>query len=280
MLVILHHLQVPGFSGGYVGVDVFFVISGYLITSIVYREIIAGSFSMTNFYRRRIVRLAPAYFLVVFATTVFCVFALLPSELINYAESVIYSTFFMANFYMWSEAGGYFGVQADFTPLLHLWSLAVEEQFYILWPFFLFFFYKFLKFRWIAWFVVFATVISLLISEWGAQRHLAAAYYLMPTRAVELLLGACLIFLPNCNFPNIVRNVLTILGLVLVLFSVVFYTTETDFPGVHALVPCLGAMLLIYFSNINTMLWVKFYQKGLSHLLERFPILPIYGIDG
>lgn len=249
LLVILHHLEVPGFSGGYIGVDVFFVISGYLITSIVYGEILDGSFSFKKFYKRRIVRLAPAYFLVVFATTVFCFFALLPSEFNNYAESVIYSTFFMANFYMWSEAGGYFGVQADFIPLLHLWSLAVEEQFYIFWPFILLCFHKMFSFRWIALFFFIATIISLLVSEWGAQQYLAAAYYLMPTRAVELMLGASLILAPKLQLQNIVRNGLTLSGLALIFFSVIFYTTETSFPGINVLVPCFGAMLLICFSD-------------------------------
>src|SRR5690606_5008951 len=112
----------------------FFVISGYLITSILQSEIAAGTFSIAAFYKRRVIRLAPAYFLVLAATSVAALYFMLPAELLNYGKSVFHSTFFAANFYMWKEVGGYFGTRADVVPLLHLWSLAVEEQFYIFWP--------------------------------------------------------------------------------------------------------------------------------------------------
>ena len=134
MLVILHHLGLNALSGGYVGVDVFFVISGYLITGILYSDIQNGSFSISRFYKRRVIRLAPAYFLVLFTTSLAALIFMLPAELLNYFKSVIYSTFFAANFFMWQEVGGYFGGNSDVVPLLHLWSLGVEEQFYIFFP--------------------------------------------------------------------------------------------------------------------------------------------------
>ena len=246
LLVIFHHLGVTFFSGGYIGVDVFFVISGYLITSIITKEVSQQKFSIKGFYKRRIVRLAPAYFIVIATTSLVSMFALLPSELINYLDSVTYSTFFLANFYMWSEAGGYFGSQADFIPLLHLWSLAVEEQFYILWPIILVVFYKLFKFKGITLFVLFSALLCLIVSEYGAQKYTAAAYYLMPTRAVELMLGALLVFLPKYQFSILIRNFLTLLGLSLIVYTAVMYTTATVFPGINALTPCFGAMLIIH----------------------------------
>src|SRR5690554_7880794 len=144
MLVVLHHLNLPGFSGGFVGVDVFFVISGYLITGIILAELKSGSFTFGSFYKRRVIRLAPAYFTVLLVTTVFAWLLMLPAELENFSVSALYSTFFVANFYMWDAVGGYFGTGADTTPLLHLWSLAVEEQFYVVWPVTLLLLYKLL----------------------------------------------------------------------------------------------------------------------------------------
>ena len=135
ILVILHHLEISLFSGGFIGVDVFFVISGYLITSILFKEAANGGVSFADFYKRRVVRLAPAFFVVVFFTSIAAYVLMLPSEIVAYAESLVSSVLFVANFYMWNEIGGYFVDNAAKTPLLHLWSLSVEEQFYIVWPF-------------------------------------------------------------------------------------------------------------------------------------------------
>jgi peptidoglycan/LPS O-acetylase OafA/YrhL len=250
MLVILHHLGWAALPGGYVGVDVFFVISGYLITAILFAEIRSGEFSVARFYKRRIIRLAPAYFLVLVVASVAAMFFMLPAEILNYAQSVIYSTFFMANFFMWKEVGGYFGAQSDFVPLLHLWSLAVEEQFYIFWPLILFAAYRLLGRRSVLPLVLTVIVVGIAISEWGVQNYRAAAYYLLPTRFFELMVGALLAVVPRFGRPMpVIRELLGITGLALILYAATSYSTEALFPGYAAVVPCIGAALIIYFAQ-------------------------------
>jgi peptidoglycan/LPS O-acetylase OafA/YrhL len=249
LLVILHHLSVPGFSGGFVGVDVFFVISGYLITAIILAELKKGQFTFGSFYKRRAIRLAPAYFTVLLVTSVFAYLLMLPAELENFSNSALYSTFFAANFYMWDAVGGYFGSGADTTPLLHLWSLAVEEQFYVIWPVTLMLLWRWVP-RYLLALIVIALFAGIFISEYGAINYRAAAYYLMPTRAFELLIGAVLACVPLAYFervPAFGRLLLSLLGMVLIFYGNVFFTAETWFPGVNALFPCVGTFLLIAF---------------------------------
>lgn len=261
MLVILHHLNLPGFSGGFVGVDVFFVISGYLITGIILAELKSGSFTFGSFYKRRVIRLAPAYFTVLLVTAVLAWLLMLPAELENFSVSALYSTFFVANFYMWDAVGGYFGAGADTTPLLHLWSLAVEEQFYVVWPATLLLLYKFLGGgRYLLAAVLVALVLGLAVSEYGAVNYRAAAYYLMPTRAFELLIGAALVFVPLSlldRIPRSARVALSLAGLGLILYGNVVFTGATWFPGLNALFPCVGTALLIAFASADAPLLGK-----------------------
>ncbi|MFC6327523.1 acyltransferase family protein [Alloalcanivorax gelatiniphagus] len=251
MIVIFNHLGVPGFGGGYVGVDVFFVISGYLITEIIKSEKQIGAFSISSFYRRRIIRLAPAYFTVLFFTGLLSAIIMLPAELEQFSESALFSTFFAANFYMWHAVGGYFGTGADTTPLLHLWSLAVEEQFYLVWPASLLVLMHFLgaKGRLLGVILV-LLLLALAVSEYGAIHYRAAAYYLMPARAFELLIGAALAFSAESIyrwFPRPIQVLGGCLGLCLVVYACLSFSGATWFPGLHALVPCLGTALIIIF---------------------------------
>ena len=249
MLVILHHLGWDTLSGGYVGVDVFFVISGYLITSIVYAEIKEGEFSLVNFYKRRIIRLAPAYFLVLAITSLVAIIYMLPAEILNYAQSVLYSTFFAANFYMWKDVGGYFGHQSDYIPLLHLWSLAVEEQFYIFWPLVLSIVYKLFGRNAVISVVLISVLAGSSISEWGVHHYPAASYYLLPTRFFELMIGALVASVPSCTNKKVGREFLGLLGLGLIIYSAITFTTARFFPGYSAFVPCIGGALIIYFTQ-------------------------------
>ncbi|WP_116472405.1 acyltransferase family protein [Zobellella maritima] len=249
MLVILHHLELGALPGGYVGVDVFFVISGYLITSIIYYEINSKRFSVVEFYKRRITRLGPAYFLVISATSIATFIYMLPAEMLNYGESVIYSTFFMANFYMWNEVGGYFGAQSEVVPLLHLWSLAVEEQFYIFWPVALLLTQRLFGVRAVFMLVAVGILSGIFISEWGVNNYRAAAYYLLPTRFFELLVGAFVALLPSINKKSVTTEIFSIVGALFIVYSAFFFSKGQFFPGVSALVPTLGAALIIYFLN-------------------------------
>lgn len=250
MLVILHHLGWAVLSGGYVGVDVFFVISGYLITGLLLADLRQGHFSIARFYQRRIVRLAPAYFLVLGATSIAALIWMLPAELLNYATSALYSTVFLANFYLWHEVGGYFGAQSDVVPLLHLWSLAVEEQFYLIWPLLLFGAWRLLGRRTLVLFVLIVVIAGAVVSEWGVQNYLAAAYYLLPTRFFELMIGALLAVMPSCDRDDrpsrIARELFSLTGLALIAYSATQFTTERLFPGYSALIPCLGTAFILY----------------------------------
>ncbi len=179
---------------------------------------------------------------------------MLPAELENFSASALYSTFFVANVYMWDAVGGYFGAGADTTPLLHLWSLAVEEQFYMVWPVTLLLLYKlFGGGRYLVAAVLVALVLSLMVSEYGAVNYrAAAAYYLMPTRAFELLIGAAIAIVPLSmldRVPKLARVVLGLAGLGLILYGNVFFTGATWFPGLNALYPCIGTALLIAFTR-------------------------------
>ena len=252
MLVIFNHLGWSLFSGGFIGVDVFFVISGYLITSIVYKEVLVGGFSFMRFYKRRVLRLAPAYFLVLIAVTIASILVMLPAELLNYFKSVDYSTTFMANFYMWKEVGGYFGSKADFVPLLHLWSLAVEEQFYIFWPVALLLLVRYFRKPFIFPLVLVGLIFSIAISEYSVKRYFALGYYLMPTRIFELMIGAILVFLPKFAFGRIPSMLFSLIGLSLILYASMTYNSEMYFPGLNAVLPCFGAALILQFSNKET----------------------------
>ncbi|RJG17425.1 acyltransferase [Alcanivorax profundi] len=252
-LVILHHLGVQGFGGGFVGVDVFFVISGYLITSIIVKEVETADFSFGRFYQRRIIRLAPAYFILLLFSVVVALLTMLPAELVHFSESTIYSTFFAANFFMWNAVGGYFGSGADTTPLLHLWSLAVEEQFYLFWPAGFLILVRLFQSRLLVLVVITVLLIAtVLISQYGALNYRAAAYYLMPTRAFELLIGAMLVFLPSFNYGRhsfYASTFFTVIGLGLIAYCSISFDKGIWFPGLNALLPCLGTALIILFAR-------------------------------
>lgn len=250
LVVIFHHLgDWAGMSGGYIGVDVFFVISGYLITKILKTELEAGNFTFGGFYKRRVVRLAPAYFTVVLATTMAALLWMLPEALLSYARSMAASSMFLANFYMWNEVGGYFGANANAVPLLHLWSLAVEEQFYLFWPAAMLISYKFVPRRYLPWLVAIAVIGSTVISQWGVDRSPAAAYYLMPTRFFELAVGALIAYLPRWAIGRQKGTLVSLAGLGMIAYATIAYGKETDFPGYAALVPVLGTAMILHWGE-------------------------------
>jgi len=247
--VILFHAQIALFSGGYLGVDVFFVVSGFLITSLIAPEISQGQFSYVSFWERRARRLLPAMFLVVAATAFAACWILVPSELDAFGRSVVSIVFFSSNVYFWQNTD-YFDT-AQTMPLLHTWSLAVEEQFYLLFPAVL------IAVSWlkrphpVAVVTVIGTV-SLGISVWWTHAYPSAAYYLLPSRAWELMLGAALALLRpsrtvSCS-PG-VADAMILSGLGLVLTPVFLYHANTPFPGLAAIVPCVGTALVIWFGD-------------------------------
>lgn len=252
--VILFHAGFETFSGGFVGVDVFFVISGYLITTIILAELEQGKFSIVNFYERRARRILPALFLVMLVCIPFAWFWLLPSDMKDFSQSLVAVSVFASNILFWRERG-YFDTAAELKPLLHTWSLAVEEQYYVLFPLFLMLFWKLGK-RWILVTLGLVFLASLTVAQWGAYAKPAAAFYLLPTRGWELLIGAFAAFyLSTANrreFGKSLSEAAGWLGVALILYAVFAYSKATPFPGFYALVPTIGTVLIILFATQQT----------------------------
>ena len=244
LLVVACHIGIYKFRGGFVGVDVFFVISGYLISSVIFADINASRFSLFSFYERRVRRIVPALLAMLFGTSILAYIYLLPVETEDFAKSLFSAVFSQSNFYFWSQSG-YFDSPAALKPLLHTWSLAVEEQFYIFFPLFLLLIQRFFKSR-LRSSIIAIAAISFVASAIGAYRYPNATFYLAPTRAWELLTGT---LLSLHIFPKvdgaIRRNAATLVGAALILFSGMSFSSATPFPGIAALAPCIGTALII-----------------------------------
>jgi len=242
--VICFHAHL-GCPGGFVGVDVFFVISGFLITSLILKEIRTGTFSLVTFWERRIRRILPALALVVLATLIAGWFLYFPTDFNFLGKSVVAQTFLSSNFFFWMHTG-YFAPDDDTKPLLHTWSLAVEEQFYLLFPLYLLMLAKQRRLsvvRGIAWVAAVSFVLSIAGTYWLPS----ANFFLLPGRAWELMVGAFLAAIPESKSNNWQLNEgIGLAGAGLILYSVVCYTSATKFPGLAALPPCLGAGLIIF----------------------------------
>lgn len=246
LLVLFNHLGWSWFAGGYIGVDIFFVISGYLISSILVKDLAAQRFSIAKFYKKRVLRLAPAYFSVLAVVSVLAWQVMLPDELMKYAQSALHGTFFMANFYMSKEVGDYFSQSVDSIPLLHLWSLAVEEQFYIFWPLILLLLFKVNRQKYLLALITVGILASLYYAHQQLQLNAEKAYYSMPVRAFELLLGALLVFLPRIQWSRLLGQVLVYAALVVLGLCSFYFDKTTSFPGAMALIPCLATAVIIY----------------------------------
>lgn len=244
LLVVLFHGNL-GCPGGFVGVDVFFVISGYLITGIILKDQSLGTFRFADFWSRRVVRIIPAATCMVFATLVAGYGMLLPADYFDLAISAIYQQGMLANVYFWRSAG-YFSGPADMMPLLHTWSLAVEEQFYLLYPWLLILLHR-VGPTWRLAIVGLLTAGSFALSEFAVHRYPAAAFFLLPTRAWELLLGGMLWLLPPLRlwrYP-VAANAIAATGLASIFAAAFSFNASTVFPGMRALMPCVGAALVI-----------------------------------
>jgi peptidoglycan/LPS O-acetylase OafA/YrhL len=244
--VIFHHYGVPGFRGGFVGVDVFFVISGFLIAAHIEGDIAAGRFSLLAFYERRIRRILPALFLMYALFLVLACKVYFPPDLYFHTRLAAYVIPFLANYAFFKNAGDYSGEFASHIPLLHTWSLAVEEQFYLFFPLLMMAISRFLRSRYQAalWPMAIA---SLLLCIVGIQIVPSAAFYLTPFRAWELLAGA-LLAVGRVAPPRDarVRAGIALSGLLLIGSSDLLLSTSTPYPGAWALLPCAGALAILY----------------------------------
>lgn len=252
--VILFHAGFSLFSGGFVGVDVFFVISGYLITSIILTELNSGTFSLVHFWERRARRILPALYLVLLVSLPMAWYWLSPQDLLNYADSLLAVALFCSNIWFWLSSG-YFDAAAEFKPLLHTWSLAVEEQFYLCFPLLMLLLWRYCR-SLLPVLLTLALMVSLVLAEWGAQHRPAFTFYMLPTRAWELLAGALVAWWLHQHprqFPALVTQLASLLGLLLLIAGCVLIDKTTLFPGFSALLPVGGTVLLLLFADQSTL---------------------------
>jgi peptidoglycan/LPS O-acetylase OafA/YrhL len=251
--VLIHHLNASILPGGFIGVDVFFVISGYLITSQIYKEVNNGTFSVKQFYKRRINRIVPALLLVIAVTLSIGILMLSPADMVRVSRSAVYSILGLSNVYFWREYGNYFAGNASEAPLLHTWSLGVEEQFYIIWPLLLIGIIR-LSRRYISVVLMALTVCAIVVSEFAVGYVASASYYLLPTRFFELMMGGLLSFLVISRPPSTAyqAGLGLVGGLALIVASLFWLDKSSNFPGVNAVWPCLGAALVIWAGNVHS----------------------------
>ena len=252
--VLLFHANLGFFSGGFVGVDVFFVISGYLITSIIISEAKTGQFSFISFYERRARRILPVLFLVMLVTTGLACVWMMPDELKNYGQSLLATTL-VSNNILLSITSGYWDLASEFKPLLHTWSLGVEEQYYLIFPFlFILLWNKFRDKILLVLIAMFAA--SLALSQSAITSAPSLTFFLLPTRAWELALGAItavyMTKAPYSTDPSHKKQILSGFGLMLIAASVVVFTEQTPTPGLYALIPTIGSVLVILFAVKGT----------------------------
>lgn len=246
--IVLFHAGIADLAGGFVGVDIFFVVSGFLITTIISREMDEHTFRIIEFYHRRVVRILPALSVLLAGVLLFGAASLLPIELQHLSNSAVAALTFLSNIYFWNDAD-YFAGASESKPLLHTWSLGVEEQFYLFYPILLLVLKKFAPQRSIRWILLALTGTSFLLSVILTSRAPTTAFYLLPTRAWELGIGALVAMQVVPPLSLRARNFASLIGLALILLSVAFTRPGWGFPAPMALPPCLGAALLIAYGQ-------------------------------
>lgn len=253
LLVLLFHAGLPVFPGGFIGVDIFFVISGYLITSIIVSEAQNERFSYLAFYERRARRILPALYVMAAVVLVVALYIQVPNDLLKTVKTLLFAVLFSSNIYFWRTTD-YFSGASDFEFFLHTWSLGVEEQFYFLFPLVILLFIR--RGGWLLWLTALAFVVSFALSIYTSYHHEWASYYLLPSRAWQMMMGAMLAILAVQSTVRIslnpwLVNVLAVVALLLIIVPAVIYTKHTRFPGVAAFFPTFGAALLIYLGGLH-----------------------------
>jgi peptidoglycan/LPS O-acetylase OafA/YrhL len=261
--VILYHAQITifghqPFSGGFIGVDIFFVISGYLITSIILKQLVTtGAFSFKHFYERRVRRILPALLFVMLVSLPFAWMYLLPSSFIDFSKSILYSLGFTSNFYFHYSGQQYGAESGLLKPFLHTWSLSVEEQYYIIFPIVLLITFKYFR-KYLIHILILGFFISLGLADWGSKNHPSFNFYVLPTRGWELLAGSILAYFEINNGHRskyrILNLILPFVGLILIGHSILFFNDEMFHPSFYTLSPIIGACFIIWFSNKNEMI--------------------------
>jgi len=280
MSVLLYHFDVPGLSGGFLGVDIFFVISGFLITSHIVQQLQSETFSFSSFYAKRIRRLAPALAVCMLFTSVASLLILPRELLLDFAKSQLASTLYLSNVYFWSVAD-YFDTGSYLKPLLHTWSLSVEEQFYAIWPVFL----VVLRFRGLYWFILIAGGLSLLAAEMIHGMSTATTFYMFPFRIFEFAIGALVNAVPAQTKHRYTDRAIIWLCIAFLVGSIALLSESDRLPGFLNLPICLATAIIIWvnYAHIRTdALWIKLTLRvGLisySAYLIHWPLVVFYKI--
>ena len=295
--VILYHSQITifgyqPFKGGFLGVDIFFVISGYLITSIILKELfITGTFSFKHFFERRVRRILPVLLFVMLVSLPFAWMYLIPSIFVDFSKSILYSLGFSSNLYFHYSGQVYGALDGFFLPFLHTWSLSVEEQYYILFPIVLLVAFKYFR-KYLIYILIFGFIVSLCLAEWTSRNYPSTSFYFLHTRIWELLSGSILAYYEitkgNRSQNRILNLILPFIGLILISHSILFFNAGILHPSFYTLSPIIGACLIIWFSNkdavitkiLSTKLFVGIGLISYSLYLWHYPIFAFIKING
>ena len=288
-VVILYHSKIKffgdqPFKGGFIGVDIFFVISGYLITSIILNELIkTGSFSFKHFYERRARRILPVLLFVILASFPFAWMYLLPDNFIDFSKSILYSLGFGSNLYFHYSGQIYGGEDGIFKPFLHTWSLSIEEQYYIIFPIIFIITFKYFR-KFLIHILIFSFIISLGLAEWTSRNYSSASFYFLHTRMWELLAGSILAYLEvtkgHRSKTKTLNLILPFVGTILIIHSIFFFNDQMLHPSFFTLSPIVGVCFIIWFSNkdglitkiLSTKLFVGIGLISYSLYLWHYPI--------
>ena len=296
--IILYHAKIPivndrgDFTGGFIGIDIFFVISGYLMTLIILNELIeTNNFSFKYFFERRIRRIIPPLILVALVSIPLAWMFLFPSYLLYLMNSIITLFSFSSNFYFY-YTGQLFGeISGLFKPLLHTWSISLLVQFYIIFPIFLLLSYKYFK-KNLVFILIISFAISLVLAEWGSRNYSSASFYFLHTRIWEFLAGSILAYfeikLGHRSKKKILNLLLPSLGLILIIYSILFFNDKMLYPSFYTLFPVIGVCLIIWFSDINefvtklltTRLFIGIGLISYSLYLWHYPLFAFLKING
>jgi peptidoglycan/LPS O-acetylase OafA/YrhL/lysophospholipase L1-like esterase len=263
LAVVIYHAKFNFFGnillpGGYLGVDVFFIISGYLITSLILKELInTDSFSFKSFYIKRVRRILPVLLLVIFVSIPFSWIYLFPSDLVSFSKSILYSLGFSSNFYFHFSGLDYGSPEGLQKPFLHTWSLSIEEQFYIIFPICLFLIFKYSRKNVFLFFII-CFVVSLILANWGSKNYISANFYLLYSRIWELILGSCVAYyeikIGHREQNKVLNQILTLIGFILIFGSFFIFDNETFHPSLWTLIPALGVVLILWFYSSGNLI--------------------------